>query len=144
MLSSRYFLKFPTLRLRITTKLNSSIKVMIKIIAFEKAFEIIFDFMIKHDFNDPLYIEAQTSVWSHYNIREHSKGKHVVVEGLFNVRNELSPLHVPPNTYCFLQIYILHTLYNIYVTTHTLHMLEGAIKKFGGFDKVIYPKYSKQ
>ena len=66
----------------------------------------------------------------------------MVVEGLFNVRNELSPLHVPPNTYCFLQIYILHTLYNIYVTTHTLHMLEGAIKKFGGFDKVIYPKYN--
>ena len=54
--------------------------------------------MIKHDLYEPLYISAQTSVQSHYNIRERSKGIHVVVEGLFNVRNELSPLHVPLHT----------------------------------------------
>ena len=81
--------------------------------------------MIKHDLYEPLYISAQTSVQSHYNIRERSKGIHVVVEGLFNVRNELSPLHVPLHTYCFLQI-CYYTTYSIqYVTTHFTHARGG-------------------
>ena len=68
--------------------------------------------MIKHDLYEPLYISAQTSVQSHYNIRERSKGIHVVVEGLFNVRNELSPLHVPLHTEgsCLMRLLVLEKI----------------------------------
>ena len=58
----------------------------------------------------------------------------MVVEGLFNVRNELSPLHVSLHTYCFLQICYYSTYFYTYVTTHTLHILDGTIRELRVFE----------